>query len=280
MRVGFIGLGDQGAPMADAIAEAGHELHVWARHEKALETYRGRAVIEESVTELARAVEHVGICVGNEADVVSVLHTQGLLAALARGSVVAIHSTIAPESVRRFAEEAAACEVGLVDAPVSGGRKAAEARRLLVMVGATQELFEKALPVLTSYGNPVRLLGPVGAGQQAKVLNNLLMNANLTNAHLVLELGRHLGIPRAELRELLLHASARSFALEGLDNFVIPGHLPLANGVKDLAVAREFVASAPETLQLLDTVIETALRARRLMAPEQDREVPQDSPVR
>ena len=272
MRVGFIGLGDQGAPMADAIAEAGHELHVWARHQKTLEPYQGRAVIEESVTDLARAVDHVGICVGNEADVASVLHTRGLLAALAPGSVVAIHSTIAPESARRFAAEAASYEIGLVDAPVSGGRKAAEARRLLVMVGATPELFEKALPVLTTYGNPVRLLGPVGAGQQVKVLNNLLMNANLTNAHLVLELGRHLGISRAELRELLLHASARSFALEALDNVVIPGRLPLANGAKDLAVAREFVASAPETLQILDTVIATALQARRLMAPEQDRE--------
>jgi len=272
MRVGFIGLGDQGAPMADAIAEAGHELHVWARHEKAREMYRGRAVIEESVTDLARAVDHVGICVGNEADVASVLHTRGLLAALAPGSVVAIHSTIAPESVRRFAAEAAVYEVGVVDAPVSGGRKAAQARRLLVMAGATPELFEQALPVLTTYGNPVRLLGPVGAGQQVKVLNNLLMNANLTNAHLVLELGRHLGISRAELRELLLHASARSFALEALDNVVIPGHLPFANGVKDLAVAREFVATAPETLQLLDTVIATALQARRLMAPEEDRE--------
>lgn len=111
MRVGFIGLGDQGAPMADAILEAGHELHVWARRPETVEPYRGRAIVEESVTGLARAVEHVGICVGNAADVASVLHTRGLLAALAAESVVAIHSTIAPDSARQFAAAAAAHEV-------------------------------------------------------------------------------------------------------------------------------------------------------------------------
>jgi 3-hydroxyisobutyrate dehydrogenase len=273
MRVGFIGLGDQGAPMADAIAAAGHELHVWARRPETVQPYRGRAIVEESVTGLARVVEHVGICVGNAADVESVLHARGLLAALAPGSVVAIHSTIAPEAARRFAVAAAGHEVGLVDAPVSGGRKAAEARRLLVMVGATQELFDKARPVLTTYGDPVRLLGPVGAGQQVKVLNNLLMNANLTNAHLVLELGRHLGISRPELRELLLHGTARSFSLEALDTIVRPGRLSLATGAKDLGIARGFLAGAPGELQLLDTVIATALEVRHLMAPERDREV-------
>lgn len=267
LKVGFIGLGDQGLPMAEAIAEAGHELHVWARRQASTEPLVRVATVEPDLSSLARMVGHLGLCVGNADDVRSILVDGGVLEAMRPGAIVAVHSTISPEDIRRLAALAAERGIDLIDAPVSGGRKRAQERRLLLMVGASQEQFDRALPVLTTYGDPVRLLGPVGAGQQAKVLNNLLMNANVTNSHLVLELGRHLGIDRAALRELLLYGTSASFGLEALDTIVIPGRLPLANGIKDLGIARGLLNGAPPDVQLLDRVVDIALEVRHLLAP-------------
>ncbi|MFH5824642.1 NAD(P)-dependent oxidoreductase [Georgenia sp. AZ-5] len=263
MRVGFIGLGDQGEPMAEAIAEAGHELHVWARRPEVMAPFVERgAVGHASAAELAAEVEHLGLCVGSEADVRSVLFDGGVLEALPDGAVVAIHSTISPEACQRIAAEAPPYGVDVIDAPVSGGRRVAQERGLLVMVGGEEAPVSRAMPVLETYGNPVRHLGPIGSGQVVKVLNNLLMNANLTNSHLVLELGRHLGLDRAALRELLLHGTSRSFALSALDDQVIPGKLSAVTGRKDLAVARQFIDGAGSPVDLLDQVVAIALEVR------------------
>ncbi|GAA2401857.1 NAD(P)-dependent oxidoreductase [Actinomadura vinacea] len=215
MRVGFIGLGSQGAPMARRIIEAGHPTTLWARRSATLEPFGGTsAEAAASPAELASASDLVCLCVVGDADVEEVVTGDtGVLAGLGKGGVIAVHSTVHPDTCRRMAARAAERGVALVDAPVSGGGPAAAEGRLLVMVGGDTDTVERCRPVFASYGDPVVHLGDLGAGQVAKLLNNLLFTAQLGTAAGLLELGRGLGIDATRLAGVLSHGSAASFAL-------------------------------------------------------------------
>ena len=146
----------------------------------------------------------VGICVVSDEDVEDVvLRDDGVLAGSAPGTVIAIHSTVHPETCRRIAERAAARDVGLVDAPVSGGGIAAAEGKLLVMVGGDADVVERVRPVLATYGDPIIHLGNVGSGQMAKVLNNFLFTAQLTVAVETFDFAARLGVDRAALGQVL-----------------------------------------------------------------------------
>ena len=119
----------------------------------------------------------------------------GVLAGLAAGGIVAIHSTVHPDTCREIAEKAAAQGVSVIDAPVSGGGPAVEEGNLLVMVGGDEDVVERCRPVFATYADPIVHLGPLGSGQVTKILNNLLFTANLGSAMSTLELGESLGIP-------------------------------------------------------------------------------------
>src|SRR5437763_7759081 len=136
-RVGFIGLGSQGGPMAAQIAASGMPLTVWARRPEALEPYaESGAIVAATPAELGAASEVVGICVVADADVEDVvLRDDGVLAGMAAGGVIAVHSTVHPDTCRRLAEQAASRGVAVVDAPVGGGGGAAAERNLRVLVG-------------------------------------------------------------------------------------------------------------------------------------------------
>ena len=137
-----------------------------------------------------------------------------MLGGLAAGGVIAVHSTVHPDTCRRLAERARAGGVRLVDAPVSGGAPAAEAGRLLVMVGGDEEAVEFCRPVFGSYGDPIVHLGPVGAGQVTKLLNNAAFTAHLGVAVSLLALGQSLGVDQLRLADVISHGSGNSFALE------------------------------------------------------------------
>ncbi|MCG5434243.1 NAD(P)-dependent oxidoreductase [Mycobacterium sp. MYCO198283] len=215
MRVGFIGLGSQGGPMARRIVEAGHPTTLWARRRASLEPYADTAArYAATPAELAAASDLVCLCVVGDADVDQVINgADGVLSELAPGGVIAIHSTVHPETCRALAEQAGARGVAVVDAPVSGGGPAAAAGTLLVMVGGDDEVVERCRPVFASYGDPIVHLGGVGAGQVAKLLNNLLFTANLGSAATAFTLGERLGVSRESLAEVLSRGSGGSFAL-------------------------------------------------------------------
>ena len=105
-----------------------------------------------------------------------------LLAGLKPGSVIAVHSTVHPDTCRELAKKAGAQGVSVIDAPVSGGGPAAENGRLLVMVGGDADVVERCRPVFATYADPVVHLGDLGSGQTTKLLNNLLFTANLGTA--------------------------------------------------------------------------------------------------
>ena len=132
----------------------------------------------------------------------------------ARAAVIAIHSTILPESCVALAAQCAARGIALIDAPVSGGAIGAAAGTLTVMCGGSQQAFDAAKPVFESFGKLIVLLGDVGAGQRAKLVNNALMAANMGLAHAALGAGAALGIEREALVELIRQSSGRSFGFE------------------------------------------------------------------
>src|ERR1700685_1049942 len=213
LRVGFIGLGSQGGPMARRIIEAGYPVTLWARRPGTLEPFADpSAKTGASPAELAAASDLVCVCVRDDADTEEVV--DAVLGGLAAGGVIAVHSTVHPDTCRRLAERARAGGVRLIDAPVSGGAPAAEAGRLLVMVGGDEKAVEFCRPVFGSYGDPIVHLGPVGAGQVTKLLNNAAFTAHLGVAVSLLALGRSLGVDQLRLADVISHGSGNSFALE------------------------------------------------------------------
>ncbi|MFC8097731.1 NAD(P)-dependent oxidoreductase [Streptomyces sp. NPDC057363] len=212
--VGFIGLGNQGGPMAHRIVEAGFPTTLWARRRVTTAPFADtKAVVAASPAELGAACDLVCVCVVDDAGVSEVITgPDGLLEGMRPGGVIAVHSTVHPDTCRRLAEQAAERHITLLDAPVSGGGPAAQERRLLVMVGGETEAVERVRPVFETYGDPVVHLGPVGAGQRAKLVNNLLLAANIGVAESAYELARGLDIEPRQLGRVLAHGSGASFA--------------------------------------------------------------------
>jgi len=208
--IGFIGVGSQGGPMVHRIVDAGLPLVVWARRPEVLEAYTAKgAKAAASVTELGAQSDHVGICVVNDADVLSI--TDQLIPVMKPSSRIAIHSTILPQTVAKLEAQCDAAGLQLIDAPVSGGSPGADAGTLTVMCGGRQEAFDAAQPVFRTFGKLIVLLGPAGAGQRAKIINNAMLSAHMGVAMAALEAGEALGIERAALIELIKESSGNSF---------------------------------------------------------------------
>lgn len=267
MRVGFIGLGSQGGPMARRIVEGGYETTLWARRPASVEPYADTAAkIAGSPAELAAASDLVCLCVVGDDDVREVLNGDtGVLAGLQSGGIVAIHSTVHPDTCREISETAAKQGVSVIDAPVSGGGPAVEEGKLLVMVGGEDEPVERCRPVFETYADPIVHLGPLGSGQVTKILNNLLFTANLGSALSTLDLGESLGMPRNRLAEVLNGGSATSKALGSISMFggTVENLAPIAGALlqKDVRHAANIAATASAPEGAVFTAADEALKS-------------------
>ncbi|MBX7434949.1 NAD(P)-dependent oxidoreductase [Mycobacterium sp. Y57] len=267
MRVGFIGLGSQGGPMARRIALGGFETTLWARRQASLEPYADTPARTASTpAELAAASDLVCLCVVGDDDVREVLDGEtGVLAGLEKGGIVAIHSTVHPDTCREIADKAALQGVSVIDAPVSGGAPAVEEGTLLVMAGGDEDVVERCRPVFATYADPIVHLGPLGSGQSAKILNNLLFSANLGSAVSALELGEALGIARDKLIEVLNRGSATSKAVGSISMFggTLEGLAPIAGALlqKDVRHAASLAAAASAPEGAVFTAADAALEA-------------------
>lgn len=215
-QVGFIGLGDMGGAIATRIIGAGFPTRLWARRREALNAFTG-AVVENASTPAALAadVDLVGICVWDDAAVREVLYgSDGVLAGCRPGTVIAIHSTVSPATVVESAEAAEQSGAMVIDAPVSGGRDVALSGGLVVAVGGDPEVVERSRPVLATFAALVIHVGPVGAGQYAKLINNALLSAHLAVGDDALSLAQALGLAPEALAEVVRHGSGRSFGLD------------------------------------------------------------------
>ena len=218
--VGFIGLGDQGLPMAVAIAEAGHDLHIWARSTDSYAGLRGVAhTRHNSVDALASASEIVGLCVCSDEDVLQLLQN-GLLWGLRKGSVVINHGTGTPKNARRIADLCRETSVEALDAPVSGGRPAAQERRLTTFIGGPDVVVKRCEPVFRSFSSHIEYMGETGTGQYAKLFNNTLLMMNQAAIAEIVTLAGELKLDVVRLVEVLKLGSASSSALTLLNTMV------------------------------------------------------------
>jgi len=208
-----------GGAIATRIIGAGFPTRLWARRPEALDDFTGAAVekVENASTPatLAADVDLVGICVWDDAAVRDVLYgPEGVLAGCRPGTVIAIHSTVSPATVVESAKAAKESGAVVIDAPVSGGRDVALSGGLVVAVGGDADAIERCRPVFATFADKVIHLGPVGAGQYAKLINNALLAANLAVGDDALSLAQALGLAPDALAEVVRHGSGRSFGLD------------------------------------------------------------------
>jgi 3-hydroxyisobutyrate dehydrogenase-like beta-hydroxyacid dehydrogenase len=246
--------------MAHRIIAAGYETTLWARRAATLEPFEGSgASFAATPAELAAASDLVCLCVVADADVEQVI--DDLLPAMAPGTVIAVQSTVHPETCIRLAATAATRDVTLIDAPVSGGAPAADAGQLLVMVGGDAETFERCKPVFDTYGDPVVHVGPLGSGQLAKLVNNVVFMAHLGVANDAFVLGESLGIERSALFTILSRGSGNSFGLGIMSARTLPEMGALAGNLlrKDVdivaAVASERGADAGSLIAVANDAV-------------------------
>lgn len=211
LSAGFIGLGDQGAPIARRIVEAGFPLTIWARRDASTAAFSNTsAKVAATPAALAAECDVIGICVVNDKDVQQVTIDSGLLDAMRPGSVLAIHSTLLPETVISLDAAARKRGVHLLDAPVSGGHNGAKAGTMTVMVGGAAEALDLARPIFESFSRLVAHLGAVGSGQLIKLLNNNLAYANVVASIDALDLAEQLGVDRQVAIDVIRLSSGAS----------------------------------------------------------------------
>ncbi|MDY0012028.1 MAG: NAD(P)-dependent oxidoreductase [Rhodocyclaceae bacterium] len=216
MRVGFIGLGAMGRPMAGHLLAAGHDLAVWARKpESAAPLAALGAAVCASPAELAARSEVVVTIVTASADVTGLAWgPAGLLAGFQPGGIHVDMSTIAPGVARELAADYAARGLGWVDAPVSGGEVGAREASLAIMAGAEIPVLERVRPLLMAMGQKLVHIGPPGAGQVAKACNQLIMVSAIQACAEAMHLAHAHGVDLAAVRAALLGGSAASRVLE------------------------------------------------------------------
>ncbi|MFG1710812.1 NAD(P)-dependent oxidoreductase [Nonomuraea sp. M3C6] len=257
--VGFIGLGDQGVPIAQAIADAGYPLHVWARRPESLVVLEGRPHTSyDTMAEMAGAIDVLALCVREDSDIFALVEQGGLLESMRRGAVLVNHGTGLPTAAQRLRELATPYQIHVVDAPVSGGHEVAVARQLTTIAGGDKDAVELVAPIFGSFSKQVIHAGPAGAGQYAKLFNNAVMMMNHKNVLDALTVAQQLALPITPLLEVLRSGSASSFALAAFGPSITSRN---AEHLRELElIDMDLFAAATENLgQERDTVVERAI---------------------
>ncbi len=179
-KIGYVGLGTMGGGMAHNLARAGHDLVVWNRTAERMTPFvAAGAEAAAGPADLARRCSIIMICISDTPDVEKVtLGDGGILEGLSQGDLIVDHSSISPRSTVRLAEKVAERGGHWLDAPVSGGSEGAERGTLSIMIGGDTAQVERARPYLEAYGTTITRVGPNGAGQMAKLVNQILVVVN------------------------------------------------------------------------------------------------------
>jgi 2-hydroxy-3-oxopropionate reductase len=252
-----------GRPMVARLVEARHEVGVLGRSDEkraSIAQLGARAVAE--VTAVCTDADVVFVCVFTDEQVREVCLADGLLAAMPAGSALVLHTTGSPRTVESIAAQAASGGVDVVDAPVSGGPHNAAAGRLTLFVGGADETVARLRPVLSCYGDPVLHVGPLGAGQKVKLVNNALFAAHIGLLAGAVDLGARLGVTESALLSALPYGSAASRVLD-----IVAGRGSVSSFIdtagefvgKDIAVVRGIAAELGSDLGVLDGVIDAGV---------------------
>ena len=204
MRLGFIGLGNIGKPIAKHLVDERYDLQVYDVVPSAVqELVQSGAKAADSVAMLAGACEYIGICVRDDRDIEALLYGEsGLLTHAQRETVIAIHSTVTGEGLRRWAADAAQRGMVLIDAPITGGAAGAEAGTLCYMVGGERQTLERCTPIFETSASRIVHAGPLGSGIALKLCNNLISFTGFAVLSEALRLARASGLAPELLYEV------------------------------------------------------------------------------
>jgi 3-hydroxyisobutyrate dehydrogenase len=256
MRIGFIGLGIMGYPMAGHLARAGHDLTVFnrttAKAERWVAEHGGSLAATPALA--ARGADAVLSCVGRDSDLREVtLGPDGAFAAMRKDAVFIDHTTASAEIARELASAAEKSGFGFVDAPVSGGEQGAKNGQLTIMCGGSEEAYAKAEPVMAAYARQCARLGPAGSGQLAKMVNQICIAGVVQGLSEGLSFARAAGLDPEAVIAVISKGAAQSWQMENRHKTMLAGHFEHGFAVewmrKDLAIclaeARRNGASLP-----------------------------------
>ncbi len=254
-KVAFLGLGVMGFPMAGHLAAKGHEVTVWNRTASKAEAWVARhgGRMAGTAAEAAAGAEFVFACVGNDDDLRQVARAG--FAGMAPGAVFVDHTTVSAKVTRELAAEAAGLGFGFVDAPVSGGQAGAENGALSIMCGGTEAEYLRAEPVMAAYARVCRRLGESGAGQIAKMMNQICIAGLVQGLTEALAFGEKAGMDGAAVVEVISQGAAGSWQMANRHKTMLEGKFDFGFAVdwmrKDLKIcleaADEVGASLPVT---------------------------------
>lgn len=215
-RIGFIGMGLMGIPMSCRLLAAGYPVTVWNRNPQktALPVEKG-ASIASNIAQLCAEADIIMLCVSDTAAVQEiVLAKQGLLENVSAGQIVIDFSSIEPEATKNLAVKVAAKSAHWLDAPVSGGVAGAEQGRLAIMAGGDETILDSVRPILEPLSQRVTRMGDVGAGQVAKICNQMIVSCNVLVMAEVMALAEKSGVDSNQLPQALSGGFADSIPLQ------------------------------------------------------------------
>lgn len=257
-KVGFIGLGLMGNPMAKNIHQAGIPLIVYNREPKKSEEFKKMGVmVASSIPELASSVDVVITMVTGPEDVKEVLlGHNGVIKSGKKGLVAIDMSTIGPKAAQEIASTLEKAQIEFLDAPVTGSVERAKTGELTIFIGGKKEVFQEVKPVLEAMGKDLHYMGKTGLGQAIKLVNNLMVGVNLESLAEGMVLAEKLGLEKAQVERALENAAVVSPLLKTKFPKIVQEDFQTAfslkNQTKDLKLAQTEALKAQITLPLLE----------------------------
>ncbi len=256
-KVAFLGLGVMGAPMAGYLVKAGHEVTVYNRTaEKAqawVDTYGG--AMAQTPAEAADGAEFVMACVGNDEDLRGVCTGEsGAFAGMQPGSVFVDHTTVSAKVTRELCTQAAAQQISFVDAPISGGQAGAENGQLVVMCGGEEAAYARAEPMIAAYSKKCAHLGPSGAGQLTKMVNQICIAGVVQGLSEGLHFAQKAGLDGRAVVDVIAGGAAGSWQMVNRFETMLEDHFEHGFAVdwmrKDLKICLEAADDTGASLPL------------------------------
>ena len=250
MRVAFIGLGVMGFPMAGHLASAGLDVTVYnrtpAKAEAWVATHGGQ--MAPTPAEAAKGAELVFTCVGNDVDLSAVITgADGAAAGMDKDAILIDHTTTSADIARNLSAQLAAQGCHMLDAPVSGGQAGAEKGALTIMVGGPSKVFDTAEPILMHYARATRLMGAAGAGQLAKMVNQICIGGLLQSLSEALLFCEKAGLDGRDVVDVISKGAAQSWQMENRFETMIDNQFDFGFAVdwmvKDLDICLDEAAS-------------------------------------
>lgn len=261
MKLAFIGLGVMGFPMAGHLQQAGHQVCVYNRStDKAADwSVRHGGTHAATPALAAKDADMVMVCVGNDDDVRSVVFGEdGVLAGMKSGALLVDHTTTSAMLAEELSAAAANTAVRFIDAPVSGGQLGAENGALTIMVGGSEADVAEAAPVLAAYGKKVTRLGPVGAGQRCKMVNQICVIGAVQGIAEGLMIAKKAGLDIPTLIDVLAGGAAQSWQLQNRAQTMAEGKFDFGFAAqwmyKDLGICLDEAEQQGLTLPLTEHV--------------------------